>query len=83
MLTPARSRKAAVDSDQKCETDSPWIAFFWLSRVRKILVVCWKFLMGASDGRSRYPKKKMKYMSGRNWTVMRWIGYLVYSHDHR
>ena len=27
---PVQNGQAAADSDQKCETDSPWIVFFWL-----------------------------------------------------
>ena len=35
-VDPAQTGQAADESDQKCETDSPWIALFWLSRVRTV-----------------------------------------------
>ena len=69
MLTPAKPGQASADSDRKCEADFPWIAFFWLFRVRNTWVACWICSTGVSDGRSRSSTKKTKSRRGRKWTV--------------
>ena len=48
ILTPYHTRQASGYSGQNCETVSPWMVFFWLSRVMIIWVACWKLPIGAS-----------------------------------
>ena len=51
MLKPFKTGQSDVDYYMKLDTVLPWMAFFWLSRVRRICVKFWKCLIGVSVGR--------------------------------
>ena len=82
MLIPTQTEQADRHPNLKRETVSPWMAFFWLSRVRMICVTCWNHSIGASGGRRVSPAKKTNYTSGRNCNVLQWLVHLVYFHEH-
>ena len=81
MFTPTRTGQAAANSDNRCEIDSPRIAFFSLSRGKDDLGGILEVLDWASSGRNRSPTKNPKSMRDQNWTIWRWPVPLVYSHD--
>ena len=72
MLAPNQTGQAARNSNLKWETVSPQMAFFWLSRVRKIWVTCWNHSIGVWGGEEGVTKKDDNVLEWKelSWPVM-------------